>query len=132
MALRPLVLAAALLSGSAVHAQIVTSIEHGDAPQIDRSTQAQSVKFRNGQGQRMTVPVRLDGTGPYQFLVDTGADRSAISSAIVSRLSLAPANPAQLHSTSGVSTITTARVPSLEFTRPAQKLIEAAVLESAN
>jgi len=132
MALRPFVLVAALIYGSALDAQIFTSIEYGNAPQIDRSTQAQSVRFRNGQGERMTVPVRLDGTGPYQFLVDTGADRSAISSAIASRLSLAPASPAQLHSTSGVSTITTARVPSLEFTRPAQKLIEAAVLESAN
>lgn len=132
MSLRFVVLAAALVCGSALDAQVSSIIEHGNASQIDRSTQAQSVKFHNGQGQRMTVPVRLDGTGPYQFLVDTGADRSAISSAIASRLSLAPASPAQLHSTTGVSTITTARVPSLEFTRPAQKLIEAAVLDSAN
>jgi len=130
MASRLIVLVAALVCGSAVDAQISPSGEHRE--QIDRTTQAQSVKFRNGQGERMTVPVRLDGTGPYQFLVDTGADRSAISSAIVSRLSLAPANPAELHSTSGVSTIATARVPSLELTRPAQKLIEAAVLDSAN
>ena len=27
----------------------------------------------------MTVPVRVSGAGPFQFLVDTGADRTAVS-----------------------------------------------------
>lgn len=130
---RLMVLAVALLGGSALTAQNVTRLDAvGGVPEIDRTTQTQDVHFRDARGDRMTVAVRLGGSGPYQFLVDTGADRSAVSSAIASRLALVPAANAELHSSTGVKTVATAKVPSLEFTRPAQKLIEAAVLESAN
>jgi predicted aspartyl protease len=126
-------LAAALMCGPALSAQNVTRLDTvGGVPDIDRTTQSQDVRFRDARGDRMTVPVRLGGVGPYQFLVDTGADRSAVSSAIAVRLALTPAGSVSLHSSTGVTTVSTARVPSLEFTRPAHKLIEAAVLESAN
>ena len=130
---RGIMLAAALLCGPELNAQNVTRLDTvGGVPDIDRTTQSQDVRFRDARGDRMTVPVRLGGVGPYQFLVDTGADRSAVSSAIAVRLALAPAGSVSLHSSTGVTTVSTARVPSLEFTRPAHKLIEAAVLESAN
>jgi len=130
---RSIVLAAALMCGSALNAQNATRTGGvAGVPTIDSTTQSQDVRFRDVRGDRMTVPVRLGGRGPYQFLVDTGADRSAVSSVIASRLGLAPAARAVLHSSTGVTTVSTARIPSLEFTRPAQKLIEAAVLESAN
>jgi predicted aspartyl protease len=133
MVRRGIVLAAALMCGPALNAQNVTRLDAvGGVPDIDRTTQSQDVPFRDARGDRMTVPVRLGGVGPYQFLVDTGADRSAVSSAIAVRLALAPAGSVSLHSSTGVTTVSTARVPSLEFTRPAHKLIEAAVLESAN
>jgi predicted aspartyl protease len=133
MVWRSAVFAVALSFGPALSAQNVAQpAAIGGGPNNDRTTQTQDVRFRNSPGDRMTVAVRLGGTGPYQFLVDTGADRSAVSSAIASRLALAPAAPAELHSSTGVSTVSTAKVPSLEFTRPAQKLIEAAVLDSAN
>ena len=133
MTRRFVLLAAALTCGSALNAQNVTRLDAvAGVPEIDKTTQTQDVRFRDARGDRMTVPVRLGGAGPYQFLVDTGADRSAVSSALVSRLALAPAASVELHSSTGVTTVSTAKVPSLEFTRPAHKLIEAAVLESAN
>src|SRR5204863_8404558 len=97
----------------------------------DKTTQCKVIKFRERHDDRLTVSVRLGGAGPYQFLVDTGADRSAVSSAIVAKLALDRAGSADPHSSTGVTRVSTARVPSLEFTRPTQKLIEAAVLESA-
>jgi predicted aspartyl protease len=133
MVRRSVVLAAALMCGSAVNAQNGLPTDRlAGVPKIDSKAQTQDVRFRDAGGDRMTVPVRLGGSGPYRFLVDTGADRSAVSSAIASRLALASAGSAELHSSSGVTTVATARVPSLEFTRPAQKAIEAAVLESVN
>jgi predicted aspartyl protease len=133
MVRRSVVLAVALAYGPGLNAQNVTRMDAvNGVPEIDRTTQAQDVRFKDARGDRMTVAVRLGGTGPYQFLVDTGADRSAVSSAIASRLSLSPAAPAELHSSTGVTTVSTAHVPSVEFTRPAQKLVEAAVLESGN
>src|SRR3954453_4605329 len=132
MVRRSVILAAALICGSALNAQNVTRVETvAGVTDIDRATQAQDVRFRTSANDRMTVAVRLGGSGPYQFLVDTGADRSAVSSAIAARRALAPASPAELHSSTGVTTVSTAKVPSLEFTRPAQKLIEAGVLDSA-
>ena len=133
MVMRSVTLVAALLCGGALKAQNVTRLDAvAGVPEIDRTTQTQDVRFRNTSNDRMTVAVHLSGAGPYQFLVDTGADRSAISSTIAAHLELAPAAKAELHSSTGVTTVSTARVPSVEFTRPAQKLIEAAVLESQN
>jgi predicted aspartyl protease len=130
---RAILLASALLFGPALHAQNVTRLNAvAGVPDIDQKSQAQEVRFRDAAGDRMTVQVRLGGMGPYRFLVDTAADRSAVSSSLVSRLALARSGSAELHSSSGVSRVTTARVPSLEFTEPAQKLIDAAVLEDVN
>jgi predicted aspartyl protease len=130
---RGILLASALLWGPALRAQNVTRLDAvAGVPDIDKTTQTQDVRFRDTAGDRMTVQVRLGGAGPYRFLVDTGADRSAVSSALASRLALARSGTAQLHSSTGVSRVMTARVPSLEFTEPAQKLIDAAVLEDAD
>ena len=133
MARRSILFAAAMMCGTGLSAQNVTRLDAvSGVPEIDKTTQTQDVQFRDARGDRMTVPVRLGGVGPYQFLVDTGADRSAVSSALAARLALAPASSVELHSSTGVKTVSTAKVPSLEFTRPANKLIEAAVLDSAN
>lgn len=39
---------------------------------------------------RIVVPVLINGKGPFRFLVDTGADGSLVSAALVSELGLAP------------------------------------------
>ncbi|AYJ86514.1 hypothetical protein D3Y57_11710 [Sphingomonas paeninsulae] len=62
---------------------------------------------------RMTVPVTIDGSGPYQFVVDTGADRSVISRELADRLGLAPAGEATLQSMAGVERVPTVTVKRL-------------------
>jgi len=128
-----LVLAAALAGGAAATAQTVTTRLDAvpEAPEIDKTTQTEDVQFRNGTDDRMTVPVRLSGAGPYQFLVDTGADRTAVSRDIVSKLKLVSGGGAQLHSISGVSSISTARIDAVQLTRTPEA-VDAAVLEKAN
>jgi len=128
-----LVLAAALAGSNAALAQTATTKLDAVAgvPEIDKSTQTQDVQFRNGQDDRMTVPVTLSGAGPYQFLVDTGADRTAVSREIVAKLKLRQSGGAELHTVSGISSVPIARVDDLQLTRtPAS--VDAAVLESAN
>jgi predicted aspartyl protease len=133
MVRRAFLLVSTLLCGPALHAQNVTRLDAvAGVPEIDKTSQAQDIRFRDANGDRMTVQVKLGGAGPYRFLVDTGADRSAVSSDLVSRLALTRTGSAELHSSSGVSTVKIARVPSLEFTQPSNKLIDAAVLEGAN
>jgi hypothetical protein len=41
---------------------------------------------------RLTVEVRLNGRGPYQFLVDSGADTSVVGQRIARDLNLPPAH----------------------------------------
>src|SRR3954467_28244 len=123
MVRRGVVLSAALMCSSGLCAQNMTRLDAvAGVPEIDKTTQTQDIQFRNTSNDRMTVSVRLAGTGPYQFLVDTGADRSAVSSAIVAKLALARGSAAALHSSTGVTRVMTARVPNLELTRPTQKL----------
>jgi len=135
--LRPiLTLAIMLASSSALSAQTTNSTTRLDAvsgvPEIDKTSQTEDVSFRNERDDRMTVPVHLSGEGPYRFLVDTGADRSAVSRELADKLRLKSAGGAELHSVSGVSTVDTARVHDLAFTRTPERSVDAAVLESAN
>jgi predicted aspartyl protease len=125
---------AAVATGSPVGAQVRTpALETvSAAANIDNKTQTEDVKFRTDASQRMTVPVRLSGAGPYRFLVDTGADRTAISRELASRLKLVAGEDASLHSVSGVSTVATATVPALQVTRKEIRNIHAPLLEGVN
>lgn len=46
---------------------------------------------------RMTVAVRIEGHGPYRFVVDSGADTSVVGTAVARTLRLAATDPARLH-----------------------------------
>jgi hypothetical protein len=46
---------------------------------------------------RMTVEVEVNGKGPYKFVVDSGADTSAVGQALVGKLALPDGDPAVLH-----------------------------------
>jgi len=46
---------------------------------------------------RMTVAVKLEGHGPFHFVVDSGADTSALGSDVARALRLAPAGQVMLH-----------------------------------
>src|SRR5207342_1340588 len=46
---------------------------------------------------RMTVEVRINGRGPYRFLVDSGADTSAVGVRVARDLQLPVGTPAVLH-----------------------------------
>lgn len=102
------------------------------APEIDRTTTTQDVAFRLDKNDRMTVPVRLSGRGPYRFLVDTGADRTAVSTAIAAELGLLSGPVATLHSITGISQVRTANVPQLELTHNRVRSVEAPLLERAH
>ena len=99
---------------------------------IDKTTQTEDVRFRNEAYERMTVPVSVQGAGPFRFLVDTGADRTAISRDIVNQLKLVAGSDASLHSIAGVSTVATATVPNLQLTRSPVRVVDAPILERAN
>ena len=63
---------------------------------------------------RMTGPVRIDGTGPYPFVVDTGANQSVVSAEIAAKLGLKTGEPQALNGVAGVE-MTPTVTATLEF-----------------
>ena len=101
-------------------------------PKVDGTTQTEDVHFRSGKDERLTVPVRLSGYGPFRFLVDTGSDRTAISRQLAGRLGLPSGANASVHSITGVTTVSTTDLPSLQLTRKPIKISGAPLLEGVD
>jgi predicted aspartyl protease len=62
---------------------------------------------------RLTVDVMLDGLGPFQFIVDSGADRSVLSETLANRLALARGPNILVHGIGGAAMAQTAKVAEL-------------------
>lgn len=124
-----LIAAAAAAAQPQIPAHVLDTIAQRQA--VDETTQADEVVFRKDANDRMTVPVRLSGSGPFRFLVDTGADRTAISRDVAARLKLLPGATAALHTMTGVSNVETANVPSLQLSNGDISIEDAPLLESA-
>jgi predicted aspartyl protease len=63
---------------------------------------------------RMTAPVMVDGQGPFDFVVDTGTNRSVISDTLAARLELPAGRPVRLHGINSTIEAPTARLKSLQ------------------
>jgi predicted aspartyl protease len=62
---------------------------------------------------RMTVEVDVNGTGPYKFVVDSGADTSVIGTRLAEKLALPAAGPVLLHAMTESTMVERARVDTL-------------------
>jgi hypothetical protein len=62
---------------------------------------------------RLTLPVTVNGTGPFRFLVDSGADRSVVGRRLSDTLGLLPQHCLRLHGTAGTTLVPAVRVRSL-------------------
>ena len=125
----------ALAAASPLSAQPVKTQQYdavSQPNQIDNITQAANLKYRRDGYDRMTVPVRVVGHGPYRFLVDTGADRTAISRDLARSLRLTSSDTAILHSVSEASEVGTAKVPVLNVASKQVRNVEAPLLDAAN
>jgi len=101
-------------------------------PKVDRTTQTEDVHFKSGKDERLTVPVRISGYGPFRFLVDTGSDRTAISRQLAGRLGLPSGPNAAVHSITGVTTVSTTDLPSVQLTSKPVKVRGAPLLEGVD
>lgn len=63
---------------------------------------------------RLTVAVMLNGQGPFQFVIDSGADRSVLSVPLAERLGLAAGPNVLVHGVGGSQITRTARVAELQ------------------
>ncbi|SFJ80041.1 Aspartyl protease [Sphingomonas sp. NFR04] len=64
---------------------------------------------------RLTVPVAITQQGPYNFIIDTGAERTVVSRELAARLGLAAGASVHVTSMTGRSLATTVIVPDLKI-----------------
>jgi predicted aspartyl protease len=81
---------------------------------------------------RMTVPVTIADQGPYDFVIDTGAERSVLSRELAQTLGLNDGPMARLTDFAGSSMVSTVKVPMLTTGKLATSNIEAPSLLMAN
>lgn len=73
------------------------------------------VETRDDRFDRMTVPVRIDGQGPFHFMIDTGAQATVVTRALSERLRFEPAGTATLVGMASAEQVDLVHVDGLEF-----------------
>lgn len=83
-------------------------------------------------GERMTVPVSIGTSGPYHFIVDTGAERSVVSRELAGLLKLSAGRRIRVTTMSGAGELGTFLLPELRISRIAPAPIEAPGVDARN
>jgi len=81
---------------------------------------------------RVTIPISIDGKGPWNFVIDTGSQRTVIARDLAEKLALPPRANVTIISMTGRSEASTVAVPRLGFGGGTIDDIEAPVLEGGD
>ena len=90
------------------------SEQHVSPPPVGEELAATIIALGQLQ-ERMTVPVQVAGAGPYSFVIDTGSERTVISSELARTLKLPAGQTVTVTAMSGVSRVNTVIVPSIRL-----------------
>ena len=103
-------------------------------PSIEISAPAASeiVASRTDRYSRMTVPVMIEGHGPFRFMIDTGAQATVVTSALRDRLALPSLGQATLVGMAATKQVELVRLNGLEFAARVFDAIHAPILEEAH
>lgn len=109
---------AGLASSGLVSSGLAPSLAHAlDAQPIATPPPANEVASlaARSQAERLTVEVRINGRGPYRFIVDTGAEASVLSTEAAAELGLVPGPSVIVEGLARRIPAETARVTELGF-----------------
>jgi predicted aspartyl protease len=81
---------------------------------------------------RMSVPVTVNGRGPFPFVIDTGSNRSVVSDALAAQLGLPAAGSLMIKAATGTARTDSVRVASLVVGHRHLTNFQAPVLQSDN
>ena len=81
---------------------------------------------------RMTVPVRIGTSGPYNFLIDTGAQNTVLSKALAAQLSLVSTRKARLVGIAGTEIVDTVDIDEIGLGRRSYYSLLAPLLDQAH
>ena len=74
--------------------QTVPGIDQAAAAQATSTEEVLDVSI--DRAQKMTIPIVIDGQGPFDFLVDTGAQATVVTQRVIDRLGLQPTGRAMV------------------------------------
>ena len=125
-----------LLAASAAAGEPTPPVTHYEAVSAPAQTaetgQSTELAMASDGHDRPTVPVRLGGSRPYHFLVDTGSDRTSVSRQLARELGLQEKASAELHSATGSSEVRMAHLPELKMSRRSVRIISAPMLDAGD
>lgn len=99
---------------------------------VDKTTRTDDLPLGRDLVNRMTVAVSVSGKGPYNFLVDTGSERTVISRQLADRLRLEDGRDVKLHSVVGATNVSTVFIPDLRVTGNPLSIVNAPALDASN
>ncbi|GAA4647617.1 retropepsin-like aspartic protease [Pontixanthobacter gangjinensis] len=82
--------------------------------------------------ERMTVPVTIEGQGPFRFMIDTGAQATVVTRGLTEQLNLAPAGSATVVGMGSRRLVQLVELNGLEFAQRVIDDISAPMLEARN
>ena len=123
-----LLTAAAFAPGLARAQQAVVKDYAAPSSLLDSVT----VKAAQDKSSRMTVPVTVNGQGPFDFVVDTGSNRTVIADSLAAQLQLPAGGIIQVSSATGVEAAPSALIRTLGVGGRETANVQAPVLLQSN
>ena len=101
-------------------------------PQIEPATDTEVLIGTQDQYARMTVPVTVEGQGPFQFMIDTGSQATVVTRGLSDQLNLRPIGSAIVVGMASQVSVQLMELNGLEFAARVFDNISAPVLEAHN
>jgi predicted aspartyl protease len=120
-----------LLILSAVVAGSVAMATVDPEPPVEPAD-AETLALQREAYERVTVPVTIQGQGPFRFMVDTGSQATVLSRQLAERLQLTVRSPATLIAMASRQPIETTEIPDLALGSRNFRIQVAPLVEAAN
>ena len=102
------------LAGAAFAPRLALAQDAGLPPPVDPE---QIIGAGADRYDRLTIPVMIGDRGPYDFVVDTGADRTVLAEALANELALPPGPDVLVQGITGAERARTVRAPPISLGR---------------
>jgi len=92
---------------------IANPVVLGTTPEATEASAGETLQGASDEYSRMTIEVAVHGAGPYRFLIDTGSQRTVVSTALAGALGLVPGPQVRVVGMAGAQDVATAQVNSI-------------------
>jgi predicted aspartyl protease len=114
-----------------VSTAVLFTLVNFSRPELSAVSATDPLPFTLTDTGQILIPVMINSSGPYHFVLDTGANRSVISDTLAARLSLQPVAITEIVSSTGSAMSSVVRLQSISLGSHHAPGVEAAVLKSA-